>query len=70
MMTVAGIFRKRGTIAGAQNALPAVLDEDQLAFEHVSELVLVAVPVALARPTAGRQGHEIDAEISKASGIA
>jgi len=40
------------------------------AFEHVDELVFVAVPVTLARPAAGRQGHQIDAEILKASRLA
>ena len=63
-MAVAGAFRKRRAIAGAQHRLAAVLDQRQLAFEHVDELVLVGVPMALARPIAGRQAHEVDAEIA------
>src|ERR1700722_6964751 len=66
-MAIAGAFRKRRAIARAQHRLAAVFDERQLAFEHVDELVLVAVPMALARPAAGRQGHQIDAEIAKSA---
>ena len=70
VMAVAGAFRKGRAIAGAQHRLAAILDQRQLAFEHVDELVLVRMPVALARPVARRQAHEIDAEIGKPAGVA
>jgi hypothetical protein len=49
-----GAFRKRRTIARAQRRLAVVLDERQLAFEHMDEFVLVAVPVVLAGRRAAR----------------
>src|SRR5215813_14520342 len=64
-MAVAGALRKRRAIARTQHRLAVVFDERQDTFKHIDELVLVAVPVALAGPTAGRQGHQIDAEIAK-----
>src|SRR5215471_6974773 len=70
VMAVAGSFRKRRTIAGAQNRLARVFDQRQLALEHIDEFVFVRMPVALARPIPRRQMHEIDAEILEASGIA
>src|SRR5206468_5899334 len=50
--------------------LAAILDHDQLAFEHVDEFVLVRMPVALARPVAGGQAHEIDPEVGEPAGVA
>src|SRR5262245_18838840 len=69
-MAIAGTFRKRRTIACVQHRLAAVFDERDFAFEHIDELVLVAVPVALAGPAAGRQPHQIDAEIAKPARVA
>lgn len=53
VMPVAAALRKGGAIRGAKNGLGVVLDKDELAFKHVDELVLVAVPVPLAGPLAG-----------------
>src|SRR5262245_48668486 len=64
-MPVAGAFRKRRAIARTQYHLAVVFDERQDAFKHIDELILMAVPVTLAGPTTGRQGHQIDAEIAK-----
>src|SRR6516162_10922833 len=69
-MPVARAFRKRGAIACLQHRFAAVFDERYSAFKHIDELVLVAVPVALAGPTAGWQGHQIDAEIAKPARLA
>src|SRR5262245_54154237 len=41
----------------AQRRLAAVVDQRQLAFEHIDEFVLMRMPVALARPIARRQAH-------------
>src|SRR5882672_3267813 len=69
-MAIAGAFRKRRTITCVQQRLAAVFDEHHFALEHIDELVLVAVPVALAGPAARRQRHQVDAEIAKAARLA
>ena len=70
VMAVTGVFWKGRAIAGPQNHLAAIFDQRQFAFEHVDEFVLVRMPVALARPIARRQVHEIDPEIREPAGIA
>src|SRR5690606_17914161 len=70
MMTIARVLGERRTFACAQNRLSIILDQRDLAFQHIDELVFVAVPVTLAGPAARRQRHEIDAEIAKPAGIA
>src|SRR6187401_647529 len=69
-MAIAGAFPKSRALARPQHRLAAVFDERDLPVENVDELVLVAVPVALARPAARRQGHEIHAEVAKAARVA
>src|SRR5262245_24401373 len=69
-MAVAGIFREGGAVAGAEHRLAAILDQRHFTFEDVDELVLVRVPVALARPVARRQVREIDAHIGEPAGVA
>lgn len=59
-----------GTVAGPQHVLAGLADQRHLAFEHVDELVLGAVPVALRRPRARRQAQQVDAELGEAGGIA
>jgi hypothetical protein len=54
----------------ARNTVSVVFDERQFAFEHVDEFVFVRMPMALARPVARRQPHEIDPEIGEAARIA
>src|ERR1700733_792099 len=70
VMAVAGAFRKRRAIACAQHRLATVFDERQLALKQIDELVLVAVPVALAGPAARRQRHQIGTEIAKPARLA
>jgi hypothetical protein len=70
VMAVAGAFRKRRTFSCVQRRLAAVFDQRHFAFEHMDELVLIAVPVALAGPAAGRQGHQVDAEIAQPARLA
>ena len=53
MMAVGDPGLEAGRIAGLEHDFAAVLDQDQLAFQHVDELVLVLVPVALRRRGAG-----------------
>src|SRR5688572_12989744 len=68
-MAIARAFRKRRALTGSQGRLAGVFDEYELALEHENEFVLVTVPVALARPAAGRQGHQVDAEVAQATGV-
>jgi hypothetical protein len=63
-------FGNAAQSARTQHGRAAVFDQRQFAFQHIDEFVLVRMPVALARPIAGRQAHEIDAEISEPAGIA
>lgn len=62
-MAVAARLGEGGAIAGARQCLAVILDQHQLAFEQIDELV--RMPVALARPCAWRQVHEIDPEIAE-----
>src|SRR5215472_6286763 len=62
-MMAVGIARLEGrTFAGAQDLLSAIGDEGQLALQHHDELILMAVPVPLARPDARGNAGEIDPE--------
>ena len=59
-----------GAVPGAQYLFADVGDQRQLTIQHPDELVFVTVPVTLAGPVAGRQPHQVDAEIDQAAGIA
>src|SRR5689334_14642193 len=62
-MMAVGIARfEGGAIARPQLLLPAIGNEGQLTLDHHDEFVLMAVPVPLARPDAGRDAGEIDPE--------
>src|SRR5262245_21579037 len=45
---------------------PPFLAQDHFAFEHVNELVLLLMPVALRRGGSRLQGAEVDAELGQA----
>ena len=47
----------------------AIFDERQSGSEHIEKFVIVRMPVARAQPSAWRQVHEIDTEISEPAGI-
>ena len=53
-----------------QDHLTAVSDQHDLTFEHVDELVLMGVPMSLARPSAGWQAAKVDAELVETGDIA
>ena len=63
VMSIAGAFRKGRAITGSQHCLAAIFDQRQFAFEYIDEFIFDRMPVALARPIARRQAHEIDPEI-------
>ena len=69
-LAVGNAGAKADAVPGAQDLLTRITHQHDLAFEDVHELVLGAVPVTLARPAAGRQGHQIDAEVTQAARIA
>src|SRR5690349_6308219 len=62
--------REPGGVAGAQHLLAAVGDEHDLARKHIDELVAPGMPVALARPGAGRQAEKVYAELRQPGGVA
>ena len=53
-----------------EDLLAIVGDQHHLALHDPDELVLGGVPVALARPLAGRQAQQVDAELGQAGGVA
>src|SRR5688572_22888626 len=67
---VAVVGREPGAVAGPQHLLAGVGDEHDLAREDINELVLASVPVALARPRAGRQAQQIDPELRQPGRVA
>ena len=68
MMAVFDARLEAGRVAGAEAFLAFVLHEPHFSFEHVDEFVLVCVPMALARPGAGRQPCEVDPELGETCG--
>src|ERR1044071_6177324 len=69
-VAVAVIGRKAGGVAGPQYLFARVRNEHDLARQHIDELVLPGVPMALARRGAGRQPQEVDAELGQPGGVA
>src|SRR5690348_3311245 len=69
-MAVGNARLPSGGIAGPKHRLAAVLHQHQLAFEHVDELVLVLVPVALRRRRARLQPRQVDAELVEPDRVA
>ena len=67
-MAVAVTGRKAGAVAGPELLLTAVVHEYDLATQYVDELVLVRVPVTLARPATRRPAHEVDTELPEPFG--
>jgi hypothetical protein len=61
---------KPGRIARAQDFLAAICHEYHLARQHVHELVLLGVPVALARPRSRLQPQQVDAELGEPGRVA
>src|SRR5271170_614391 len=70
MMAIRLTRLKGCTVAGAQDLLAGVGHEGQLALHYPNELILMAVPVALTGPTAGRDHGQIDAKELQALGAA
>src|SRR5262249_14534823 len=59
-----------GGVPWPEHGLAAVLAQHHLALEHVDELVLVLVPVALRRGGARLEPREVHAELVEPDGIA
>src|SRR6185312_6530794 len=70
VVAVAHAGFEAGAIAGAQRLFAVVGHHHQLTVEDVDELVLCDVPVALARPRAGRQREQVHPELRQAGGVA
>ena len=66
MATPAG---KPAQIAGPQDLLASVGHENDLALDNPDELVLMRVPVALARPGIRRKVQEVDPELGHAGRV-
>ena len=62
-MPVAHARRKARAVASDQHFLAVVGHQHQFARQHVDELVLVRVPVPLARPGARGESNEVHAEV-------
>ena len=70
MVAVGNARLEAGRVARPQHGLAFVLDQRQLAFKEKDELVLVLVPMAQRRESAGRKHRQVDAELSQAGFIA
>ena len=69
-MAVGDAGLEAGRVAGPQHGLAAVLAQHDFAGEHVDELVLGGMPVALRRGGARLQRGEVDAELIEPGGVA
>src|SRR5882672_5723111 len=69
-MAVIGAGLPASRVASLQHGLAIVLEQHQLALEHVNELVFALMPVALRRLLSRRNPREIDAELIEAGGVA
>src|SRR5262249_35264459 len=69
-MAVIGAGLPAGRVARLQHSLAIVLNEHQLTLEHIDELVLALMPMALRRLLTSRNPREIDAELIEAGGVA
>src|SRR5215813_4122883 len=69
MMAVGDAGLPAGGVAGPQHDLAAVLDQRDLAFDHVDEFVFLLVPVPQRRAGAGLEARDIDAELGQARDI-
>jgi hypothetical protein len=70
VMTVAGFLWKGCTVACPEHRFAAVFDQTELTFEDVNEFVFVRVSMALTRPIARRQTHEIGPKVTESAGVA
>src|SRR5262249_7475775 len=70
VMPVRSAGLKAGGGAGRKQGLALVLDQHQLAFKYVDELILPLVPMPQRRGGAGLERGEIDAELVEAGGVA
>src|SRR5262245_19952974 len=57
-------------IAWLEHGLATILDQHELAFEHIDEFILLLVPMAQRRRRARLQPREIDAELGEPRHIA
>ena len=55
---------------GAERFFAAVGNEDDLTGEDIDKLILAVVPMPLARPRAGRQAQQVDAELRQSRRVA
>ena len=70
MMTVPAVGLEARGVAGLEHGLAVVLDQHDLAFEHIDELVFLFVPVPQRRGRAGLERRQVDAELVEADRIA
>src|SRR2546421_593127 len=69
-MAIRDVRLEARAVARLQQGLALILDQHDLAFQHVNELVLLFVPMAQRRGSTGLQPREVHAELSEAYRIA
>jgi len=70
MMAIRVSRPKSCAITSSQHFLARVRHHNHLALHHDDELVVVVMPMPLARPLASRENKLVDAELSKTRGLA
>ena len=70
VMSVGDAGPEAGAIAAAQHLLAIVSDQRHLALEYEDKLILLRVPMTLARPGPRRQAQQVHAKLRQFSGVA
>src|SRR5205814_27539 len=70
VMPIANSSRKTCPHALGEQLLPAIGYQNELAFEHVDELLFLEVPVALRGPGTWSENGQVHAEPGEARGVA
>src|SRR5262245_32160819 len=70
VMAVRHAGLESGAVARLEHGLAGVLDQHQLAFEDIDELVLLLVPMSQRRSGARLEARQVDAELGEAGDVA
>ena len=64
MMAIGNAGGEAGDVAGGEQSLGIFFDQHRLTGQHYQHFVLMRVPVTLAGPGAGLEGHQIGTELT------
>src|SRR5206468_5828019 len=70
MMAVGNTGLEARAVARLEHGLAAILDQNDFAFEHIDELVLLLMPMAQRRGRPWLESRQIDAELRESRDVA